>query len=531
MSLKQLLGDRVWPGIVEDNIDPQRRGRVKIRVKYIFDNFDISVIPWAHPWKSPTGKNFEVPEKGKVVNVLFLNGDVYNPEYFTAEHYDINLQKHLEKMSDQEYNAFESVLFDGKTQIYRDLNKGLVLDHNKSNINLTEKGHINLNLRDNNSNVNIGSPDATQPALMTDHFLQWLDSHVKILSTTAYIGNMGAPLVPTPDLVQNIAEYNALRETFRSQRVWIVDNAEVLPQKRDAVVQTGDVFTDISKEGTIENINVLDQEQEVYEVVDREETGRTEFEVYDDVPKESLTGDINESASGENADDGVKPNGHVIKRPKPNTKYPPGQYPLNEMKVSNVLKKSGISAPGHYLLKEAADSLEALYALYEKSEFKGKQPIVFTSGYRTREMQDAIIRRNGMNSAWTAGCPPDSPLRQYIRPSGSASYNLGPHGTGTAVDINWGPNTSGTGELRKAVFRHPMYQWWYKHAAAFGWYNPAWARDPNGGFLEYWHWEYTGVINDPNRVPLAAEFRVPFDYDTDLAVLRRNGVKFDTRYV
>src|SRR5574343_410695 len=313
MSLKQLLGDRVWPGIVEDNIDPQRRGRVKIRVKYIFDNFDISVIPWAHPWKSPTGKNFEVPEKSKVVNVLLLNGDVYNAEYFTAEHYDINLQKHLEKMSDQEYNAFESVLFDGKTQIYRDLNKGLVLDHNKSNVNITEKGHINLNLRDNNSNVNIGSPDATQPALMTDHFLQWLDSHVKILST-AYIGNLGAPLVPTPDLVQNIAEYNALRETFRSQRVWIVDNAEVLPQKRAAVVQTGDAFTDISKEGTMENINVLDQEQEVYEVVDREETGRTEFEVYDDVPKESLTGDINESASGENADDGVKPNGHVIKR-------------------------------------------------------------------------------------------------------------------------------------------------------------------------------------------------------------------------
>lgn len=530
MGLKQLLGDRIWPGIVEDNIDPLRKGRIKIRVKYIFDDFDTKLIPWSYPWKVPTGKNFEVPEVGKVVNVLFLNGDIYSSEYFTAEHYDINLQKHLESLSDDQYSKFEALLFDGKTQIYRDTDKGLVIDHNKSNLNITEKGHINLNLRDNNSNINLGSADATQPALLSEHFFNWFDSHMNVL-LNAYIDNTGAPVIPSPQLIQNISEYNALKETFKSKSVWIVDNKEVSPQKREQINQLGDTFLEISKTEIKENINIEDYQEESYSTEEREETGRTEFINYDEVPKESLLGDILESATGENADDGVKPDGHIIKRPKPNTKYAPGEYPLDQMKVSNVLKNSGISSPGHYLLKEAADSLEQLYELYKKSNFKGKQPIVFTSGYRTREMQNAIIRKYGLNSLWVRNQNVPEELKQYIRPSGTASYNLGPHGTGQAVDINWGPNTSGKGDLRNAVFRHPVYQWFFKNAPAYGWYNPIWARDPNKPLLEYWHWEYTGIINDKNMQPLAAVFQVPFDYNNDLAVLKNNGIKFDTTYV
>jgi hypothetical protein len=38
-------------GVVEDNDDPKKLGRVRVRVLDVFDNLEVTDIPWATPWK------------------------------------------------------------------------------------------------------------------------------------------------------------------------------------------------------------------------------------------------------------------------------------------------------------------------------------------------------------------------------------------------------------------------------------------------------------------------------------------------
>jgi hypothetical protein len=47
----------------------------------------------------------------------------------------------------------------------------LILDHELSNINIDNLGNINLNLRDQQSFLFLGSPDATQSVILGDNFI------------------------------------------------------------------------------------------------------------------------------------------------------------------------------------------------------------------------------------------------------------------------------------------------------------------------------------------------------------------------
>ncbi len=71
--------NKTYIGTVEDNSDPKRLGRCKIRVLDVFDEkdkndkYEISTedLPWSTPWKDINGNSFNIPENGKVVTVVF----------------------------------------------------------------------------------------------------------------------------------------------------------------------------------------------------------------------------------------------------------------------------------------------------------------------------------------------------------------------------------------------------------------------------------------------------------------------------
>ena len=78
--MKKVQVGKTYVGVVEDNQDPKKEGRVRIRVMDVFDDLKLEDIPWATPWKDLNGNEFSVPDKGKVVITVFDQGDVYKPE-------------------------------------------------------------------------------------------------------------------------------------------------------------------------------------------------------------------------------------------------------------------------------------------------------------------------------------------------------------------------------------------------------------------------------------------------------------------
>src|SRR5574344_1040263 len=107
-----------YVGIVEDNKDPNRKGRIKVRVQTLYHTIPVEDIPYAYPFASLAGKEFQVPAIGKLVNVLFLSDDLYSPYYIYSENYNENLQRKLKSLSDEDYVNFTGLLFDESTQIY-----------------------------------------------------------------------------------------------------------------------------------------------------------------------------------------------------------------------------------------------------------------------------------------------------------------------------------------------------------------------------------------------------------------------------
>ena len=93
------LLNKLFVGVVEDNKDDKRKGRVRVRVQGVFNDIQLDHIPWASPFRSLDGKSFCVPAIGKIVNVLFNGGDIYDPQYIYSENYNINLQNKLNNLN------------------------------------------------------------------------------------------------------------------------------------------------------------------------------------------------------------------------------------------------------------------------------------------------------------------------------------------------------------------------------------------------------------------------------------------------
>lgn len=474
--------NKMYLGVVEDNKDPNHLGRVKVRVQTIFDDIPTSDIPWAMPYKDVNGNYFNIVEIGKVVGVIFNNGHIYKPEYIYAEHYNINLENKLTSLSDDDYNSFKAIHFEGSTQIYKTNSEGLKIDHEYSNINLDANGNINLNARDNNSKVNIGSPDATQAAILGTSFMAWMDKFVLALQTNAALLSGGSPVSCAPTFQDILNEYQQSRtDLFLSNNVWLVDNNEVLAQSRPYIDQSGDNWKSTVEQNLISKINSTP-----YKPVERPETGRP-ASTDSSVPADNFQNTISSEASAQTI---TNVNG-----------LQNGQIPLSKMKLNKNLNKN-LSGDASYLIAEASDALDAMMYEFANANFTGKQKIVFTDGYRSLARQQALYSKYGAGRA--------------------AKPGTSNHGWGIAVDMFWGVRTDmyKDNSKRPSGFKHPNYLWFLNNGYRFGWYNPSKLRD-DSGTDEWWHWEYHGKGNAPDQV-VASRYKGDFT-QADISNIKSSG--------
>ena len=218
------LSDKIFFGIVEDNVDPDRKGRIKVRVQSLFDDIPVEDIPYASPSYSVDGKSFNIPAVGKVVSVVFGWGDLYQPYYASCNYFNVNLQNKLKDMGDDEYAGFTALSFDNRCQIYID-DTDLTIDYlfNKITINDTQ---INHELKDNNGVLNLGTVGADQPALLSHHFFEWFDEFVnELVKPSSLISPSGT--VTKLKLDEILIKYNSLKDSFLSKNVFIVDNDKI----------------------------------------------------------------------------------------------------------------------------------------------------------------------------------------------------------------------------------------------------------------------------------------------------------------
>lgn len=255
------LNGKVFLGVVEDNNDPDRQNKCRVRVINIFDGIPSEDIPWATPWKDANGLSSTLPDRGKVVSVEFENGDIYSPMYRYSEHYNINLESKLKDLSDDDYLSMKSILFDHKTQVYVNESEGLKLDHKFNLMNIT-KSDIILGLKDNGGSVNIGTATANQQAILGNNFLDWFDglvSHLLGEKGGPYFGNLYAPIVPNPGLIAHLTKYKAMKEPkFLSHNVNFNDNGYVDKLDRINLTEIGDDWKSTVEDNTLKSSEVSD---------------------------------------------------------------------------------------------------------------------------------------------------------------------------------------------------------------------------------------------------------------------------------
>jgi len=292
-NLKVELG-KTYLGVVEDNKDPQKTGRLKIRVLDIYEEMSVEDIPWASPWKDLNGNGFNVPDVGKVLIVEFEHADPYKPEFVFSEHFNVNLENKLKSLNDPDYLSMKSLIFDHRTQIYVNEGEGLKIDHKYNNINIKENS-INLNLKDNNRSLNLGDETANQQVILGNNFFQWFDEFVTALMTPGASTHIAG--VPNPAFIQTCMKYQALKTTqFLSHHVNCVNNNQVTTIKttaREDDPQLGDNWTSTKQENnlttkTSENFSPVSGEKPPYD--ENYKAPPVEQGVPDDIDMSALVG-------------------------------------------------------------------------------------------------------------------------------------------------------------------------------------------------------------------------------------------------
>lgn len=249
----------IYLGLVENNLDPKRLGRIKVRVFGVFDNIPTDDIPWSSPFNQTDGKNFHIPANGKMVSIIFIKDNIYSPYYLDSQNYNINLQDRLDSMDDDNYVNFSAILYDHRTQVYSDDDE-FKIDYYFNNF-VIDFDSISLDLKNNNQRINLGDRyNSSQQALFGNHWLEWFDKLVNdLLKPSSLIGNLGAPILK-PSVDKILAEYKRIRPTFLSNNIFLVDNYDVIEDedKFKRKYKTKTYTHDVNLK--INDINIIDTE-------------------------------------------------------------------------------------------------------------------------------------------------------------------------------------------------------------------------------------------------------------------------------
>ena len=467
-------------GVVEDIADPKKIGRTRVRVEILHgrkgdpDAIPTSDLPWLEP--SSRGNSFGTGTIGKVVFIAFEDGDYYKGSYFADEHFDINLQKKLESLTDSEYQNFYAMYFDPKHQYYYQDGVGIMFDYVKSNINMTDNGDIKLNLKDNTAKLFIGSPDATQQMVLGNHFFDWFDTFMNNMIGAMggpYLGNMGAPVIPHPELIQCISQYQAIKQTFLSAHIYNVDNQRVKEQNRGFdVLQSADNWN-------TENMqSVVSASSKLPDPVSRPASGGNPTN--DNIPPSNYSNNLSTST--------LPSNPTPIEQARNNKPFADplqnGQIPVSQLTSSSFLQTSfpDSSDERQYLLDAPATSLDKFLNSYEVQKDSSWDDIIATKGY-----QNLARQQNTKN--------------QY--PLSAPSVGSDPFGFANQVELYFGVDRNNAnlvqamkdylnfGTIDSNFPQTSALNWLVKNGTKYGW---SLAGRTNGGDVQWWHWIY----NTPN---------------------------------
>jgi hypothetical protein len=237
MSIKNLIVDDLlstpWLGEVMDIDDPQKIGRIKVKVFGKFDQIPTSDIPWAYPGNNMTGSSssgggfFSVPKLGSIVSVRFDSGNLYHPEYFFIQKISDEVKAEIENSYENAHIIVYDTVTNGSLKVFFTEEKGLMLDYQETQINIkndksvfvvTASGKSEVELLDDGTlnitqanNINIQSDKdvnvkcknaiidhatsielgkgAAELAVLGNKFLTLFNSHV-------HVGNAGVPTSP-----------------------------------------------------------------------------------------------------------------------------------------------------------------------------------------------------------------------------------------------------------------------------------------------------------------------------------------------
>lgn len=235
-----------WLGEVVEINDPNKSGRIKVKVFGKFDELETEFIPWAYPANNYTGGGsngggfFSVPKIGSIVSVTFDNGNIYHPEYRFAQ----TISKALKDEISDSYENAHSLIYDtfteGGIKIFFTEAKGLMFDYKSTKINIkpdnsifiqtesgnsiveitndgkltiTQKGDIkiksdsnidatckNITVNASNSYIKAGhielGDSANHPIILGDTFMTYFNGHIHMTPSGPSTGPM-IPMIPT----------------------------------------------------------------------------------------------------------------------------------------------------------------------------------------------------------------------------------------------------------------------------------------------------------------------------------------------
>lgn len=158
---KDDLRNTSWLGEVVDIEDPQKIGRIKVKVFGKFDELENDAIPWAYPGNNISagsadgGSFFSVPKKGSIVSIKFDNGNIYYPEYFFNQHLSQDARKEIENSYTNAHIIVYDTVTEGAFKIFFTEEKGLMIDYKKSQINIKPDKSIDVHTASGKSKIEL----------------------------------------------------------------------------------------------------------------------------------------------------------------------------------------------------------------------------------------------------------------------------------------------------------------------------------------------------------------------------------------